>query len=62
VVGIQAALLKWASGPVLAKVAIVFVAALALSYAISRWVLARHSRAFVLAILALFVFCLAVRP
>ena len=62
VVAIQAALLNWAGGPVLAKVAIVFVAALALSFAISRWVLARHSRVFALAILALFVFCLAVRP
>jgi glucans biosynthesis protein C len=62
VVGIQAALLKWTGGPVLAKVLIVFVAALALSFTISRWVLARHSRAFALVILALFVFCLAVRP
>jgi hypothetical protein len=26
------------------------------------WILARHSRAFAVAILALFVFCLAVRP
>ena len=62
VVGIQEALLKWTGGPVLVKVSIVFVAALALSFAISRWVLARHSRAFALVILALFVFCLAVRP
>ena len=62
VVAIQAALLKWVGGPVLAKVAIVFVAALGLSFAFSRWVLARHSRAFVVVILALFFFCLAVRP
>lgn len=62
VVAIQTALLDWAGGPVPAKVAIVFMAALGLSYAISRWVLARHSRAFVMIILALFIFCLAVRP
>jgi len=62
IVAIQAALLKWAGSPVPAKVAIVFVVALGLSYAISRWVLASHSRAFVVIILALFVFCLAVRP
>jgi hypothetical protein len=62
VVAIQAALLNWAGGPALTKVATVFVAGLALSFAISRWVLARHSRAFAVVILALFVFCLAVRP
>lgn len=62
VVTLQMALLKWMGGPVPAKIAIVFLAALALSLAISRWVLARHSRAFAVAILALFVFCLAVRP
>ena len=62
VVAIQAALLNWAGGPVLAKAAIVFVAALALSFATSRWVLAHHSRAFAVAILALFVVCLAIRP
>ena len=62
VVGIQAALLNWAGGPVLAKIAIVFVAALALSFSISRWVLARHSCVFALAILALFAFCLTFRP
>ena len=62
VVAIQTALLEWAGGPVPAKVVIVFVAALGLSYAISRWVLARHSRAFVMILLALFIFCLAVRP
>jgi hypothetical protein len=44
------------------KIAIVFLAALTLSFAFSRWVLARHSRAFAIAILALFVFCLVVRP
>jgi glucan biosynthesis protein C len=61
-IAIQAGLLSWAGGPVLTKVAIVFVATLALSFAISRWVLARHSRAFAVVILVLFVFCLAVRP
>jgi hypothetical protein len=61
-VAMQAALLSWAGGAVLTKVAIVFVTALALSFAISRWVLARHSRAFAVVILVLFVLCLAVRP
>jgi glucan biosynthesis protein C len=62
VVGLQAALLKWTGGPVSVKIAIVFLAALSLSFAFSRWVLARHSRAFGIAMLALFVFCLVVRP
>ena len=62
VVAIQTALLEWVGGPVPAKVAIVFMAGLGLSYAISRWVLASHSRAFVVILLALFIFCLAVRP
>jgi hypothetical protein len=61
-VAIQAAMLTWVGGPVLTKVAIVSAGALALSFAISRWVLAHHSRAFALAILALFVLCLAIRP
>jgi hypothetical protein len=59
---IQGALIKWTGGVVLAKVAIVFAGSLVLSYALSRWVLGRFSRAFALGILALFVFCLAVRP
>jgi glucan biosynthesis protein C len=62
VVALQAALLKWIGGPVPVKIAIVFLAALSLSYAFSRWVLARHSRAFAVVIMALFVFCLVVRP
>ena len=62
IVAVQAGLLKWAGGPVLVKVAVVFILTLALSFAISRWVLARHSRAFAMVLLALFVFCLAVRP
>jgi glucans biosynthesis protein C len=62
IVGIQAALLNWSGGPVLFKVTLVFVIGLGLSYAISWWVLARHSRAFVVFFLALFVFCLAFRP
>ena len=61
-VAIQQALLAWKGGPVLAKCAIVLLAALALSYAFSRWVIGRFPRVFVVAILALFVFCLAVRP
>jgi hypothetical protein len=62
VVTLQIALLKWIAGPVPAKIAIVSIATFALSLAISRWILARHSRAFAVAILALFVFCLAARP
>ena len=62
VVAIQAALLKWSGGPVLVKVGVVFIITLALSFAVSRWVLARHSRAFAILLLALFVFCLVVRP
>jgi glucans biosynthesis protein C len=61
-VAIQMALLTWVGGPVLIKVAIVSAGALGLSFAISRWVFASHSRAFALAILALFVLCLAIRP
>jgi hypothetical protein len=56
------ALLGWAGGPALIKIAIVFLAGLALSFAISRWILARHARAFALVLLGLFVFCLFVRP
>jgi glucans biosynthesis protein C len=60
--GFQAALLGWVGGAVPAKIAVVFLGTLALSFALSRWILARHSRAFAIAILALFAFCLAVRP
>jgi glucan biosynthesis protein C len=62
VVAMQAALLRWIGGPVPVKVAIVFLVALTLSFAFTRWVLARHSRMFVIAIMALFVFCLVARP
>jgi len=62
VLAIQAALLTWIGGPVLAKVVIVFLVALLLSFALSRWVIGRFPRAFALVILSLFVFCLAVRP
>jgi glucan biosynthesis protein C len=62
VVALQAALLRWIGGPVPVKIAIVFLAALTLSFVFSRWVLARHSRAFAIAIMALFVFCLVARP
>jgi hypothetical protein len=62
VVALQAALLRWIGGPVPVKIAIVFLAALTVSFAFSRWVLARHSLAFAIAIVALFVFCLVARP
>jgi glucan biosynthesis protein C len=62
VLAFQAALLGWTGGPAPIKIAIVFLASLALSFAISRWILARQSRAFALVIVGLFVFCLAVRP
>ena len=62
VVALQTALVEWVGGPALAKIAIVFPVALALSYALCRWVLERHSRAFAAVILALFVLCLAIRP
>jgi hypothetical protein len=44
------------------KCAIVLVAAFALSFALSRWVIGRWPRAVVMVLLALFVFCLVVRP
>jgi glucan biosynthesis protein C len=62
VIALQSALLEWMGGLVPIKIAIVFLIALALSFGISRWVLARHARAFVLVILGLFVFCLVFRP
>jgi len=62
VLALQAALLRWPDGPVLVKIATVFLVALTLSFAFARWVLARYSRAFAIAILALFVFCLVARP
>jgi hypothetical protein len=62
VIILQESLLAWAGGPVVIKFAIVFLAALALSFAISRWVLGRYPRAFAAALLGLFVFCLIVRP
>jgi glucan biosynthesis protein C len=62
VIALQMAFLGWAGGPVPVKIAIVFLAALALSFGISRWILARHARVFALVILGLFVFCLFVRP
>jgi glucan biosynthesis protein C len=62
VLALQAALLQWTGGPVGVKIAIVFLAGLSLSYAFSRWILARHSRAFTAVVMALFVFCLIVRP
>jgi glucan biosynthesis protein C len=62
VIALQSALLEWTGGLVPIKIAIVFLIALALSFAISRWILARHSRAFAIFILGLFVFCLVFRP
>jgi hypothetical protein len=62
VVALQMALLEWVGGLVPIKIAIVFLAALVLSFGISRWILARHARAFALVILGLFVFCLVFRP
>lgn len=62
VIALQMVLLGWIGGPTLIKIAIVFLVALALSFAISRWILARHARAFAMVILGLFVFCLVVRP
>ncbi len=62
VVIVQTALLQWTDGFVLAKVAIVFLSALALSFAISRWVIMRYHRGFEVALLLLFVFCLVFRP
>ena len=62
VIALQSALLEWTGGLVPIKIAIVFLIALALSFGISRWVLARHARAFALVILGLFVFCLVFRP
>ncbi len=62
VVIIQNALLAWTGGPVLIKFAVVFLAALALSFAISRWVIMRYHRGFEVALLLLFVLCLAIRP
>jgi glucans biosynthesis protein C len=62
VVPLQLHLMAWTSGSVLAKFAIVLVAALVLSYAFSRWVIGRFPRVLVAVILLLFVFCLAVRP
>jgi glucans biosynthesis protein C len=61
-VAVQQALMAWKGGLALAKVAIVLLTALALSYAFSRWVVGRYPRIFAVAVLALFVFCLAVRP
>jgi len=62
VIILQETLMEWTGGPVLAKFAIVLLAGLALSFAISRWVIGRFPRAFALALLGLFIFCLAVRP
>lgn len=62
VVALQMALLEWVGGLVPIKIAIVFLAALVLSFGISRWILVRHARAFALVILGLFVFCLFFRP
>lgn len=58
---IQAALLGWIESSVV-KFVIVFAVALALSFAISRWVIGRHGRATTAVIVTLLIFCLIVRP
>ncbi len=55
VVVLQEELLAWTGGSSEAKFAIVFLAALGLSYAISRWIIGRYPRAFAAVLLALFV-------
>jgi len=54
--------LQWTGGLVLVKFAVVFLLALVLSFAISRWVIMRYHRGFEVGLLLLFVFCLAFRP
>jgi peptidoglycan/LPS O-acetylase OafA/YrhL len=61
VVLIQGALLEWLGSSAL-KAVIVFVLTLAVSFAISRWVVGKHGRATTAVLIALFVFCLVVRP
>jgi hypothetical protein len=41
---------------------IVFLATLALSFALSKWVVGKHGRATAAVLIALFVFCLVIRP
>ncbi len=62
IIGLQEMMLAWTGGPVAIKGAVVFLGTVAVSYAISRWILVRHSRALAVAVMALFVFCLFVRP
>jgi glucan biosynthesis protein C len=62
VVVAQEALMEWTGGLALAKIAIVLVMSLVLSFALSKWVIGRHARVFTAALMALFVFCLAARP
>jgi glucan biosynthesis protein C len=50
------------SSPVLAKFAIVLLVAFALSFAVSRWVIGRYPRGTATVLVALLIFCLAVRP
>jgi glucans biosynthesis protein C len=56
----QGGLMEWTAGPPVAKVAIVLLAALALSFTASRWVRGRYRYAFTGATLAFFVFCLVI--
>jgi surface polysaccharide O-acyltransferase-like enzyme len=62
VVFVQMGLLEWAAGPALLKFAIVVALAMPLSFAFGRWVLGRHGRIFAAVLVALLIFCLAVRP
>lgn len=62
VVIVQTSLMEiWTGGSPLAKFAIVFPLSLALSFAVNRW-LGRYRRALAVALLLLFVICLALRP
>ncbi len=62
VVVAQGGLMDWTGGPAPLKFAIATLTALPLSFAFSRWVIGRHSRALAAGLLALLVFCLAIRP
>ena len=61
VVLIQGALLEWLGSSAI-KAVIVFLVTLALSFAVSKWVVGKHGRATAAVLIALFIFCLVVRP
>lgn len=62
IVTIQEALVAWIGGPVMAKFVIVLLAALVLSFAISKWLIGRYPRAFAMVFILLLMFCLVARP